>query len=762
MRRTALLVGLALAACGDDPAPAGPQPRAGTTQPRRDRAAPAAAPARPVVPTVESLGAWRPDAADLALAARLGDPVTRDEAWIEIGDLPRDRWVRVLRAGLRLDDARAAYQCAVELSWEHLDAAEMSRVCRLIFEANFDPSIAAPDDPESIAEPFEAASSADVAWLCERFLATPPEAWPSTGGLDSLHKSLRADAAAAVFRLAALPACRDDKEIQVLASQVLEHLDVPREAIAAILEPGLAAAAADGGLPPALASLLGRAVRDGEDRPSAAEKAWALRWLADSRPGPADIPLLRSLRDRGEFSTERLLLVLRDAAPSELELELRRFLPTEESGSPDEVGALLMEIAHATGRFSPERRIPAYALSSGDALALALAWDRRATSDAMLSEALDRESFESALLILNSPRDADQGRARHGLPLPDELVPGFFEALEPPTAWLAFDSPIARTARTADAILARLTALDFNTDRPPLGALGALEVHAPTRTAEALRAHRDLPMHDDAQFAGTCLARMGDEDALLFLLQCEWTEDVVFRPYRQFRGAGPRVREALVERLRDPRTSDRFGGVLSLVLCDLGRDGPRDLDFTTQFEVEPTEALRAATEHAVAGRPVDAILAICGIGEDILVEGMGAVRDPRIGAFLRSRLDARHTGNYHLLVGELALHGDEAARAEQIALIRAGHYRWIDEMPHLHRDLGDPLAALPLWIDVVESNCCQKTGAIEWIEDRFEIDLDAMRGPLETDASIVRDWFRRYRSRLRWSDIAGKYVVAPE
>ncbi|MCG3135632.1 MAG: hypothetical protein HMLKMBBP_03353 [Planctomycetes bacterium] len=771
MRRVAALVvavPLLHAACGDVAAPpdAAPKPVVGTRAPRA-RAAPVPADRAPVPAPTSSLpgfprpdlGSWTPSPDDLALAARLGDPERRDEAWVDIGNLPRDRYVAVLRAGLRLDDPRAAYQCATELSWRHLDAAEMSRVTRLVFEANFDRSIAAPDDPQSLSEVFEEASSADVAWLCDRLFATPGDAWPEAADLATLHKSLRIDALESVLRLAAHPTAHGNADIAELVTQLRKYTDG-----------GRTRGSTEGpGLPSALADLLRRTAGPEGRRPDTATTAWALRWLADESPGPQDAALVNAVADEGLIPFTRRLLIFHRTAPAALSDYLTKCREEFRAGGADVSGPgtwIVTDrvVAGATGA------LPVGPLACGDAetLALQLAWDEAAyTREA---EGLFRNPpaddpagppiGDMQSMLYESIGEAVARRAEYGIAIPDAVLARLAAAVGPEILGPRIPEHWARTVRLAESVAAGIAESEPDWGGRAFDGLGFLEVAAPEALRRSLRAASTNPAHDAHDLAREALARLGDGDALIARLASPpYGDDGVHRPLRIWRNAGPRVRAALAASVGEAAPADLVDGILALAICDLGKDAPPDLLFEMEWEEPPTKELRAAAALAIDGRPVDAILAIADLGAPVL--GMGAVRDGRIGAWLRARLPERHGMQYATILAELTLHGDPEARGEFLRTVRAGHYRFVDDMHPLHRGMGDPLAAVPVWIDVVESNCCQKIGAIPWFEDMFEIDVRALDGPLETEASILRDWFATNGPRLRWSEIAGKFVVGP-
>ena len=143
---------------------------------------------------------------------------------------------------------------------------------------------------------------------------------------------------------------------------------------------------------------------------------------------------------------------------------------------------------------------------------------------------------------------------------------------------------------------------------------------------------------------------------------------------------------------------------------------------------------------------------------------LGLIRDPRVEAYLRRAREDRAGGTYWPATAGLALHGDAAARAELLALVREGRMWFFDGL------LQSPDAVvltcdgdtefLDAWVGLVESNCCIGWAAEEVVfRERFPTMpvASTITGGFTTSAE-VRAWLERYRGRMRYSRILGGWL----
>jgi hypothetical protein len=173
---------------------------------------------------------------------------------------------------------------------------------------------------------------------------------------------------------------------------------------------------------------------------------------------------------------------------------------------------------------------------------------------------------------------------------------------------------------------------------------------------------------------------------------------------------------------------------------------------------------RRATAPDPAGE-AEALLAALGRGEE---PGPSVARLGRLGARGRPVLERlrrdRESGLRWAATAGLAISGDVAARAEFLAMLRADRISIFDtELDEVGLTLdGDP-EVLDHWLSRTDANCCLRFRADQALRSLHptmpEADTVA-----DTDDGVrrVREWFARWRGRLRWSRLAGGWVPAAE
>ncbi|MEZ6194548.1 MAG: hypothetical protein R3F20_02305 [Planctomycetota bacterium] len=751
---------------------------------------------------------WRPAPALLEAAAKLVDPAVT-EAWIEEG-LDRHR-IDVLRAGLRLPDGRAALVCASALEAKYLDAWESERVVALCLPHAFTPGT-----PVDFGTRLRwIMGSADLPALFAAMPAGKP--WSEKVWLGKIHVIMRSDHAPLACRY--LPS--EDPRIRDLAAETLEmaisYDDRYREEISSAIltlagrEPE--DAKTGGGLPPRLAALLDwvfserfESELDGLGIGGLARDlpGWTLRWLGDEKPGAADeARLIRlALTFRGNEDVEPaprgwLLAVLGAVAKLESATSLD-FLRASQETEDEFVSYALYKRG---GTEAAEPLVSGFGLAPfGFALlldaapAIARGFFRRAYhgeegEQMRMLKLLDEMEWESLAGRLRwDPAALASIRSRL-----------LWNASEEPLKALAFALRIrgAATEEIADVVLDEFIdsgiepedatlwdgALRGDQDtKTVIGSFGIkmlafLEAARPEklRTLFRLWAADEDPDSPRKRLAYRGLLIVGDPESGRRLVEHvaaadEGSGDLAVDTgigawdVLLARSATAEVREFLRHRwesAQDPRANlqavaaagglpERAGEALDQIRLGLEVDARERVDALV-LAGKPIEALNAA----LRAHPPDAEF---GFG---FIVDLGFVRDEGVAEWLREFGSRRELGLHARATGALAMMGDPVALAETRAVLRAGRYGWLDEVPDEVVTEGFDPATVPWSIDELRSQCCRITSGSA-IYHLFD-------GPIETKPPeggsgmtpyewAVRSWLPGPNRRLVWSELTRRFI----
>ncbi len=140
---------------------------------------------------------------------------------------------------------------------------------------------------------------------------------------------------------------------------------------------------------------------------------------------------------------------------------------------------------------------------------------------------------------------------------------------------------------------------------------------------------------------------------------------------------------------------------------------------------------------------------------------LSQVKDPRVIELLREVCDLQGA-NYQWAITELAASGDKDARQVFQLCLDRSYYGWHEYLDGRLLTLGQDRSLIPYWIGEAESNCCRRVHAGQALESIFGIDVtETGDRSLLTARAWAESWWRRNAERLRWSDLAGRYIIGP-
>jgi hypothetical protein len=728
------------------------------------------------------------------LAQRLGsgDPAQRAAASAELDAMePRER-VALLRAGLQGTGA-AATACAKRLLESELDVPERGRVVELLVAA-----LRAGDTDVDFKELRFMLGSSELAALLADF-PPAPEGWTREAMLIELHRQVRAEHLPALCELALGP----DPPLQRAAfgnlSGAIVYTDQHRETIARTLlalrpvttrvveetnrfglgPPGaLAPARAKSGWPDLLCRTLelvfgGSFPTDSRSRGEWPQ--WAVRWALAVSPAAEDLPLLASLLRGDDYAARVAAVRGLEHVPG---AEAAALLRSDAASDDEELAPLALGVLTRRGDRGAAADLEARAGQVFDTL-LILLWADPARGREVLAAQLLGDAGRAAKILTRFTWDAlelkDSVDPQSGVTWDDTVYEGLATA--------AVDSGVAadRLARLYAALpMCRTPALrlaatrglqrDVPQDRNAAETLKPfcclLEVEDPQALRSLLRAWMRAPDPDVASVGAEWLLDLGDPAAAPDLIR--WVagrdpEDVGALLPRLARSACPEVEAFLRRRALDPEAGEddaRAAEVALAVLHGLPL-WPAESVVSARLEEPDRRRVRALV---LDGRPIDALLLaaqpeLAGREPTVALAGLGLVRDPRVHALLCEFRDRRELGRHTAAVYELAIGGDRAARAEMWGGCEEGRYMWIDDAGADALTLGRDLTTIPFWIREMESNCCRFVPVNSLFRHLLGVEPDI--GPFwaRTRADAARRWWARYGSRLRWSELAGRFVV---
>ena len=170
-------------------------------------------------------------------------------------------------------------------------------------------------------------------------------------------------------------------------------------------------------------------------------------------------------------------------------------------------------------------------------------------------------------------------------------------------------------------------------------------------------------------------------------------------------------------------------------------------------------------DAVLAGEPIDALADFLDTAGDDLVhrwiDGLGQVSDERIVDYLR-RLRRTPGENVQDALLELAIAGDDEARATVQVAFDRHLYGWMDAASSDRMVLHDDPSTLPYWIDELGTICCRRNGAGVAIEALTGHDPTVPpENMLVTQRDAARAWFEPIRAYQQWSRVLGHYTTMP-
>ncbi len=142
-------------------------------------------------------------------------------------------------------------------------------------------------------------------------------------------------------------------------------------------------------------------------------------------------------------------------------------------------------------------------------------------------------------------------------------------------------------------------------------------------------------------------------------------------------------------------------------------------------------------------------------------EHLSTVKDPRVVELLREVCNLQGA-NYQWAITELAATGDKGAGQVFQQSLDRSYYGWHENIDGRLLTLGLDRSLIPYWIGEIESNCCRRIAAGQALDALCGIDVtDTGNRCLLTARDWAEAWWRRNAERLRWSDLAGRYIIGP-
>lgn len=722
-----------------------------------------------------ALAAWGRAAPKADAPAWLGDDAPRDAAYHEL-----------LHAGLWSTDHDAAYAAASLIPESHLDIADIDRWLEVVWPHVFD------EDPKWQWDTFKhVVSTQDVARLLHE-----PQCWFAEIRyffLSDVHRSLRPEHIPALCDLTHHEDPFVRKEAWGNLANLTTYTDQHRERIARALlawpGPGsdvivdqydrsrnprfvpraYTLPVARPGWSPLLRATLER--RFLEQAPGTGSSAFApflMRWAEDEAPAAEDRLLLRALLDSPH--PEGVWIALRALCRVGPDAHLRRVLErmTDRDDEPDPL------VLCALGDHDALR---ALAATDSEAFAIALEFDFEAVWLAWVAEAFGEDAAKG-LDALERLADASRELRAPCRPRPGittslvrayELFGGKLDHDRLHRLVVAF--PAARTEALLTAYRATITPANLANC-----AVEVLEVCPYFDFVGDLVEWAKSPDPAQAKPALDLLLRSGDQHLDKELL-AHWQQHDGKDLFLLARCATSVVREYLEERLRAvPWTAEaRLGAEDFDLLCAaamvhglpqvVAEGWSQAMAAAHGPDQERLQArFGAMRERVLEGDPVAALVdSMKDVPPSAFhVRGLGAVDDDRVRDLLRA-VRAAPGCNVQWAIGELALLGDFASERE-LDEMRVRHlYGWFDDASADVRTKGRSLDLVPWLIGEIETICCRRNGAAWALEELTG--FDAWGQPeygMVTQHDAAAAWWQEVGERMRWSVLAGKFVVGPQ
>ena len=714
------------------------------------------------------------------------------------------------RAGIRLQDTRAARAAAQLLEWDELDPAEIERVIQLGLEQN---EYARPGTVVDFEKLRSMIGSQELDRIFGNFPA-PPWNESATYYIAQLHRQCRAEHIPVLLALARRPEkevretalgnigvirCRTDRFVREEARDILKQYGV---SIPARSGGGKAAGREHRGYPPELTALL-ETFWTRKESP----EGWETRWVERRVPGPADAPLLQKLaalwfeRDEDEQVLVSLIRALRHGPGPETRELLARISKEAESQSTRVLAA-----ASLAQLGDPEQRAWLVRRSEKDSLALALylELDPAAAVKDLRARIFER-GREAARACLACLEDMDQPEPPFHIQRDEAAIwSGFEDAAIRSRAHgltlldLMHVVPGCRTPALAEETLKRLDAAALRTELARLRAdehgeglgrlrekLAGLEVAAPGAFRKSLRAWLGDPDRAVRTLARRVLLVIGDPasgPALVDWVRSGRTDEDVWRDLPGFciaddkdaaylaRSPGPEVQaylraiaRAVGGRVRSPEEDSGAREALA-ILAGLPEWTASAVLSTRSDDPAVQERARGRGRMVTEGRALEALQDYLAHATSVPLD-LWKVDTPAVRAFLGRMQREREHRSYAMATAELAALGDPEARRQTAAMLRAGRYRWVDELAECAdlATLGYDLKTwVPFWIRELESSCCRccnATCVLEVITD-YDIVVTHDEHPGETPADRMRRWWSvRKNARFVLSRLTGYFLA---
>jgi hypothetical protein len=724
----------------------------------------------------------------VALARWVKDAAEPQPAWLPTRDDPADDAMHALiHAALAADEPDVAYAAACLVREHELDLAGIDRWLAAVTPHLFD------ENPRWDWDTWKhIVSTADVHRVLQ-----PRDVWHAEIRyfyLNDLHRSFRPEHLPAVARLThhedpfvrkqavenvLLLAGWTDRHFEAVAETLLgwpgpdDHIvvdqddrsrnpvHVPRPFSLPTPRPGWS---------PLLRAALQRCFLDfGEGKNAAPAWPFLMRRAEAETPGEEDRLLLGALLTG--TNPHGVDLALRTLCRLEPDVWLQRLL------DPPPKDAELPLVLAARRDWPALREL---ATQDEDALAAALEFDFEGTWLPWVATAFGADAAQG-LAAIELLAEADEPR-----PAPFRRPPGLAERLAQANDLFAARLDHARlhqlVVRFPLACTTKLAQHYLDSITPANLAASAVEVLEVADDEALLRRLRSWAESPDPAVHGPALdvlLRLGDTEAGERLV-ARWRDTGDTGAKDRFllarAGRAAAVRAALDQDLRlvawsaDGALDDGDFATLAAAAMAHGLPGSVARSWANRCargDRQPDAKLHAAfpalREHVLADRPVDALLASLAHAplRGIQLTDLGLVDDDRVRDLLQ-RVRNTPGADVQWAIAELALAGDRTAQRE-MAEVRTRHlYGWLDDATQNGITQGRSLDLAPWLIGEIETVCCRRNMAVGALEDLTGFDASAQpEAGLVTQHEYARRWWQAAEHRLRWSELAQRFVVAP-
>ncbi|MAG57661.1 MAG: hypothetical protein CMJ83_15330, partial [Planctomycetes bacterium] len=547
----------------------------------------------------------------------------------------------------------------------------------------------------------------DLSRLLARF-PPPPRSLTAREILGQTHRQMRAEH---IPLLAALTRRKNDPELVDEARDAITFLcaytDRFREDVAAAVLESMGAPriplVPGSGLPPSLASTLaafyvGTESMTRRDRGSSVDHVggWQLRWLAESHPRSADVPLLLKVGracTANEWTLDLSIVIDRlGRVPDNRAAAWIASL----DGAALEVTPVVLAARARQGDARAAGELRASALQTGTALACLYDLDPANARKLVLRALATRATPELVEVV----RDAVWSAGQVGL-MPFDLDAAAVLAASGKTADGAVLAALGcatrgcRSRRLAQQALVRGAKAPYEMLDLEIEIHAFLESAAPDAWRALLRPQLSSKDPDRRTCAASLLLRAGDVAAgqeLAHLLDDGLDVD---RRTSLARSAGPEVLAWLRHR------AAREGENVELWLVTLAvAAGWPEAAAGQLWSLLDEKTVKTLRKVILSGARNDVVPRLLALFPDERFDDISRVRRPEVARYLeRLRRRFPSNGTYAWATGELARMGDPKALAEVTSVIVNGRKQWVDEAPVEHLTLDCDPAFIRLQIE---------------------------------------------------------------